>query len=466
MPKDLINYSPFLLALFFFQSCSHEDLIAPTTETVQLSFALETNTKADVPAGSMVLLTLTNSSGAAVLTDQALRIEAVDDHLISEAVELPADEYIVTEFLVVHDDAALYVTPKVSSEFAKEVTIPLSYAFHLMDDRIVTLQVVETRNQKAEKFGYGTFARKKAPQWKIMVFTRENGSVTPSDAWSFLIAPGISYGAQLRPGMNTLPFDGDPQQVYKLTVEKPGYVTYSTDFVYDDIRGKGNKPFKIILDRVANENTFTITPPKAEGEFTFRLGLRGTGSLNIDWGDGTVETIHFAPDPSSPIPDASYVEPAHQYGLPTSDEGYQVSVNGDLDQVFHLETISVYASEIDTRNLTGLQNLTLFGMPINGLLDLSANSQLKSLRLEATYAWEIRLPQSHGISQVYLSDLDGTLSESVVDTFIADIHRNAVANDLRDGMFTILRPVSLSDESTQRLDELAQEYAWSIDTGE
>ena len=464
--KRLIHLSPFLLAFFVLQSCSQEEPIAPTTQTVQFTFALDANHTAALPAGSEVVLTITTPSGSPVLIDHPVGIEAVDDGFITEPIKLAPSQYMLTQFMVVHGDAALYVTPKAASEFSKDVSTPLSYALSLDDDTIVPLQVVETRNETAEKFGYRTFTLKKSTQWKIMVFTREDGQLTASAAWSYLIATGIAYGAQLEPGMNTLPFNGDPQQTYRLVVQKAGYVTYSADFVYNDIRGNGNKPFKIILDRVPDENTFTITPPKAEGEFTFELGLKGSGSLNIDWGDGTIETINFAPDPSSPVADASYIQPSHQYGLPNSHEAFQVSVSGDLDQIFSLETISVYASDIDLRNLSGLKTVTLYGLPINGLLDLSSNSQLQSLTLEATYAWEIRLPESHEINDVRLSDLDGILSQAVVDMFIENIYNNAIAKNITSGTMTILLPVPLSTESAQKVQELVDNYGWQFEDSE
>lgn len=281
-----------------------------------------------------------------------------------------------------------------------------------------------------------------------------------SRAWTYLRAPGISYGSEVEAQMNTLPFQGDPTRTYTLIVEKAGYETYTTDFVYNDIAGNGNKPFKVVLDRVPNENTFTITPPLTPGgEYTFNLGLRGTGSLTIDWSDGNIQTINFAPDGSSSEPDASHITVSHQFGGEFISK--QISISGDLDKIFLFENESVYASDIDLRNLTALEDVTLYGFPINGLLDLSQNSQLESLRIEATYAWEIRLPESHKIADVYL-DEGGIMSQDVVDGFIENIYSNAIAQNILSGSITIRPPTALSTESQQRLQELAEEYDWEI----
>lgn len=455
--------SPLVLApLLLFQFCSQDESFAPASQKVQFTFALDENHTRALPAGSTVILTITTPSGDAVLADHEVAIDRVDNAFITKPIPLGTNQYVVSEFMVVHDEVALFVTPKAGSEFSKEVNTPLSYALPSRDGSVIPLQVVETRNAAAEKFGYKTLKVKNAAQWKIMVFTREDGMVESSPAWHYLITPGLAYGGQLAPGMNTLAFEGDPAHTYTLLVEKAGYVTYTTDFVYNDIKGNGNKPFKVILDRVPDENTFTISPPKAEGEFTFRLGLRGTGSLVIDWGDGTVETLNFAPDPSSPGADASYVTPSHEYGLSGSNDQSPVSISGDLDKIFAFESISVYANEIDPRNLSNLQTIYLYGLPINGLLDLSSNSKLQSLSLEATYAWEIRLPESHDINDVLLSDLDGVLSESVVDSVIDNIYRNAIANNITSGTMTILRPVELSAESAQKVQELVDDYDWAF----
>ena len=460
----LIRLSPVLLAAFLFQFCSQEDPIAPVSQTVQLTFALDANQITELPAGSTVMVTITTPSGGSVLSDHILAISRSDNGFETEPLELEPREYVITEFLVVHNDLALYVTPKAASEFAQNVVMPLSYAFSLPEDKEVTLGVVPTGSEKAEKFGYRSFRVKDSSQWKIMVFTRENGALQSTAAWVYLIRPGIGYGTQVQPGMNTLAFEGDAEQTYTLLVEKAGYVTYTTDFVYNDIRGNSNKPFKVILDRVPDEGAFTISPPNGQGEFTYRLGLRGSGSLTIDWGDGTVETLNFSPDGTGG--DESFLTPLHVYeSVSPAYDGWKITVTGDLENVFLLETISVYANDIDLRNLTGLQDITLYGLPINGLLDLSSNVQLESVRLEATYAWEIRLPASHAIHDVFLSDLDGVLSESVVDRFIDNIYKNAVANDITSGTMTILGPFALSGESAEKIRQLVDDYGWQFGDG-
>ena len=454
--------------MLIFQSCTQDDPIAPATRTVQFTFTLNENQVRELPAGSTAVVTITTPSGSPMLTEHPIGINAVDNGFITEPVELAAGRYIVSEFMIVHDDAALYVTPKAASEFSRGVTKPLLYEMSVQEDRVVPLEVVETKNEKAEKFGYQTLTVQKSRQWKIMVFTRENGVLTKSRAWHYLQTPGISYGGELQAQMNTLAFSGDPARTYKLIVEKAGYLTYTADFVYNEIKGKGNKPFKVILDRVQNENKFTITPPMSPGgDFTFELGLRGTGSLTIDWADGTIETIHFAPDPASPEANTSHITASHLYEASTIPPlGAQISVTGDLDQIFFLETISVYATDIDTRNLSDLETLILYGLPMNGLLDLSANSQLRSLTLEGTYAWEIRLPESHNISAVRVHDSGGNLSRAVVDMFIENIYNNAIAHDIRGGTFTIVWLFDLSPVSEERLQELAQDYGWEVDYGE
>lgn len=450
---------PFVFAALFLQSCSQQEPIAPATQTLQFSFALEGN-HSELPAGSIVVFSITTPSGSPVVTDHEVAVTAVDDGFITEPISLKTSQYLLTEFMIMHDGAAIYVSPKASSERAQDVNTPLSYALTLPNDKVVRLQVVETRDEKAEKFGYTSLARKASGQWKIMVFTREDGAMELSRAWTYLRAPGISYGSEVEAQMNTLPFQGDPTQTYTLIVEKAGYETYTTDFVYNDIAGNGNKPFKVVLDRVPNENTFTITPPLTPGgEYTFNLGLRGTGSLTIDWSDGNIQTINFAPDGSSSEPDASHITVSHQFGGEFISK--QISISGDLDKIFLFENESVYASHIDLRNLTALEDVTLYGFPINGLLDLSQNSQLESLRIEATYAWEIRLPESHKIADVYL-DEGGIMSQDVVDGFIENIYSNAIAQNILSGSITIRPPTALSTESQQRLQELAEEYDWEI----
>lgn len=447
----------FLLAAILFQFCSQEEFIAPGTQTVQFTFGLKGIPSADLPAGSSVVLSINKASGEAALTHHAVRIQSHENGFITEPIPLASNEYFVTEFMVVHDNVALYATPKTGSKFSGLVDMPLAYSVDLReDDAVLPLQVVSTRDAAAREFGYATLRVRQANQWKIMVFTREDRALEESAAWAYLTAPGISYNMQLHPGMNTLSFQGDPNRTYMLVVEKAGYETYKIPFVYNAIRGKGNKPFKVVLDRVQNDDAFIITPPKAEGEFTFGLGLRGNGSLTIDWGDGTIETVSFTPDPGS---DNSIATPQHVYAGPLPPDGNQISIKGDLDQIFLYESISVYASYVDPRNLKNLQSLQLFGVFINGLLDLSSNSKLQTLSFEATYAWEIRLPESHEISEVFLT---AELSQPVVDMLIENIYENAVEKNITSGRMTVVPPLELSPVSAQMVQDLVDNYGWEL----
>ena len=459
----MIGVNRFISIVFsalLLQFCSQQE-IAPVSQTVQFQFALDANQTTELPASSSVMLSITTQSGLPVLTNYEVDITAVDNGFITEPVSLGTSQYLVAEFMVMHDGSALYVTPKAASEFSKNVTTPLSYALSLPGEQVVRLEVVETKNEKAERFGYASLARKKSSLWKIMAFTREDGAIQMSRAWASLRAPGISYGSEIQAQINTLPFQGDPSQPYTLVVEKAGYQTYIGDFLYNDIPGNGNKPFRVVLDRMPNENTFTIRPPMSPGgSFTFDLGLHGSGTLVIDWADGTVETINFSPEPGS---DASFVTASHVYGGGSVPPlGERIIMRGDLDNIFLFENKSVYADDIDLRNLSGLKDLTLYGLPINGLLDLSENSLLESVVLEGTYAWEIRLPESHQINEVLIGDPGGTWSASVVDTFIDNIHKNAIAKNITSGTVTIQHLDALSTESSKKLQELVEDYDWEV----
>jgi hypothetical protein len=222
-----------------------DEPIAPATRSVQFTFAVNENHTTELALGITAVLSITTPSGSPVLTDHTVEINAVDNGFITEALELPTGQYMVSEFMVVHEDAAVYVTPKATSEFGKYVSTPLSHTLSLADDSVVQLEVVETGSEKAEKFGYKTLKVQKPAQWKIMVFTRENEQLTPSAAWHYLIAPGIAYGGQLSPEMNVIPFNGDPELTYNLVVEKAGYVTYSADYYTALFEAKEISPLRL-----------------------------------------------------------------------------------------------------------------------------------------------------------------------------------------------------------------------------
>ena len=140
----------FLFASILFQSCSHDEFIAPGTPTVQFAFDLEEFSSTDLPAGSSVVLSINKASGEAALTDHAVSIHSYEDGFITEPIPLASNRYFVTEFMVVHDGVALYVTPKRGSRFSDRVDTPLSRDIVMRDDAVLPLQVVAARNAGRE----------------------------------------------------------------------------------------------------------------------------------------------------------------------------------------------------------------------------------------------------------------------------------------------------------------------------
>jgi hypothetical protein len=76
-----------------------------------------------------------------------------------------------------------------------------------------------------------------------------------------------------------------------------------------------------------------------------------------------------------------------------------------------------------------------------------------------TYVWELRLPESHEISEVLLT---AELSDPIIDMLINNIHRNAIEKNISSGTVTILPPLEFSAESAAKVQELVDDYGWQL----
>lgn len=189
---------------------------------------------------------------------------------------------------------------------------------------------------------------------------------------------------------------------------------------------------------------------------TFEIEIGGkSGSITIDWGDGSVET--------SPL---AYSEPlSHTYA---GSGTYYITITGDLENI-----TSVYefyflgkSTEINFEHLTSLRSLTL---DFPAVLDLSQNAELTSLNLVATTEVEqLLLPSDHKIAFAILNGI-GRLKTSHVDYVVNSLYTNAVAHNIRDGFFSVneytetpLPEHRPSPAATAHLIVLRDNYGWEV----
>jgi hypothetical protein len=107
--------------------------------------------------GLYALISITNESNQAVLTDSRLALQ-FNSHWFSDSIILPNGNYKLAKFLVLKDTITRFATPLVNSTKASMVQRPLSISFDLPKSsvNIVPVEVLSIGNDQPEIFGYPT----------------------------------------------------------------------------------------------------------------------------------------------------------------------------------------------------------------------------------------------------------------------------------------------------------------------
>lgn len=260
----------------------------------------------------------------------------------------------------------------------------------------------------------------------------------------------------LQSGANQLSFESDPHAVYTVIVKSEGYVPAARQVTYADMVRSGEKNLNVMLESVSANRVFSIMPT---GDFAFLLAMKESGTLTVDWGDGTVETISFAATELDPH---TFRMMAHDYAT----NPYPIVITGDLDKIveYHNDYYTYFSilEEINTRHLPALRNLFFSDCTVKKL-DLSKNEQLRFLGIGNSID-HLKLPKEHYIHYAAVGNLMQATPNST-DALIDNIYENAVARGITDGYFNAVgMEPSPSDESLEKLTVLANVYRWNVST--
>jgi hypothetical protein len=182
-----------------------------------------------------------------------------------------------------------------------------------------------------------------------------------------------------------------------------------------------------------SSNAFTIGAMPMhdwDGEnpgYDYSFYMIGTGSITINWGDGTSTTHQFTD---------SWNYFLHGYSTP---DNRTITITGDLGNITYFE--SFYGTgafnAIDFKRLTNLKDVQIGLTESSRRLDFSHNSKLQSIFLAGMQDLDgLRLPKQHDIRSI---SLDGPFNFDTndVDRIIDNIHHNAFAKNLTGGYFTL-----------------------------
>ena len=463
--------APLILLLFLFvaallQSCT-EDGNPQQSERVEFQFSLSTATAdggrtgaLELPPNAELVVTLVDHSGAPVLTNHRIEILSLGGGYITSPIELKPGHYSITDFMIADGSEILYATPKKDSPLAPAVIRPLPYKFHVSRDKLtnVAMEVLDTKAYTPEDFGYVSFSIGIVNPLPIVVFSTDDGVTKLTEAKAFLYQGTKLVGEyNLKAKTNLISFKGDPEGSYRLIIRKPGYAQYIKHFIYHDlIEELANLPLEVLLGPAFTIETAVVSE--------FEVELVGSGGvIDVDWGDGNVESIDFASTPVAVL--------THAY---SGDDIYYISITGAVDQI--TEFYNYYdeggkATDIRFEQLSGLREVRYGLISGPAVIDLSHNAQLDFINIAGIEELEeLILPATHDIDFIIVSG-PNLFTTPVIDAIINSIYTNAVADNIHGGVFGL--QVNWADDESGlvgspsvaarlQLDELRTTYGWNV----
>lgn len=455
--KRLLNSGVLICLAFVLQLCTEEE--TPPLEKIQ--FTLEISTP-DLPGGrssslrdvQSALITLENSKAEMIMNKQVVKIYRYGDSHVTEALALYPGNYSIKEFMLVDgNQTVLYATPLKNSNLAHTVNRPLPIDFHVSknDVTFLNIQVTSTQTKKPEDFGYAAFGLKVALAFQLSAFVADSNKVDLTGAYMEIKkGDDLVYAKNLDPKVNQIIFEGDENETYVLTVEKPKYGTYSKEFTYTELQAElNNKPLNI-----------HFTPALILGadisyyDKVFSINIKSSSSLTVDWGDGSRDNAQGIL--------------SHEY---ENEGAYEITITGDLTKVTELSAAdyTAFITQIDLSRVINLTAISFSSMEVPSEIDLTHNTQLRLIDFnDLTTINLLKLPETH---EIHFIRLDGvTLDQNNIDAIIENIHFNSIWKPIYGGTFSLrLYPESSemvgppSEYSMSLLSELKNGFEWRIE---
>ncbi len=150
--------------IFTFYSCSDTPDDPNQNEKGLINFSFTEDVSDGRTAVDMVpssiFISVKDEQGNYKLNLEKLKVVSVGGGYISENVEFNQGNYTVEDFIVLNkEDSAIYITPKIESEFSILVDNPLPVPFKVSLDSTtsVEMDVIPVSGHTADEFGYANF---------------------------------------------------------------------------------------------------------------------------------------------------------------------------------------------------------------------------------------------------------------------------------------------------------------------
>lgn len=461
----------FAAQLFWLQSCSDQG-VQPQKQKVQFTFSNEATSDngramdTNLPENTRLRVSIETSAGTPVFSNHEINVMRAGGSYMTDPVELMPGIYVITDFMIVNENELLYATPKAGSPLSTHVTQAVPYTFTVSESSVanVNMQVIDSRVNAPEEFGYASFTANVVNLLSVSVF-KEQGEGTSLTTATAELRQGktLIKTFSLNASTNTISFAGDPDDEYTLMV-------YAADaakvmnFNFKELKeGLGTNPLKITLEPALVLTVLSHTEEGQEWEDYYELALEGAGgTVHINWGDGREDT--------GTLP---YVG-SNEY----TDGTYTAIVTGDLNQITDLWGFAyeTYMTAIDgLTNLTALKtyNPSWGAVPIH--VDLSNCENLETIFVEKYGApynpidlrTDFNLPAQHYINKFVfyapgLEEFRGKVTAEELEVMVTNIYNNTISRNINGGKFIVTPVDDPSPQTQEMLDLLQNYYGWTI----
>jgi hypothetical protein len=457
--------------IFFLQSCNDQG-VQPQKQKVQFTFtndATPDNGRAmdtDLPENTRLKISIETMAGTPVFSNHEIDVMKAGGSYMTDPVELMPGAYVITDFMIVSENELLYATPKAGSPLSAHVTQAVPYTFTVNENSVanVNMQVIDSRDNAPEDFGYASFTANVVNLLSVSVFKEQGGGTSLTTATAELRqGKTLIKTFSLEASTNMISFTGDPDNEYTLLVYTKDAAKVM-NFNFKELKeGLGTNPMKITLEPALIITILSHTQEGQEWEDYFELELDGAGgTIHINWGDGREDT--------GTLP---YIGP-NEY----TDGTYTAIVTGDLHQITDLWGFAyeTYINAIDgLTNLTALKtyNPSWGAVPIQ--VDLSNCENLETIFVEKHGApydpidlrTDFKLPTQHYINNFVfyapgLEEFREKITAEELEVMVTNIYNNTITRNINGGKF-IVTPVDDPSPQTQEMLNLLQDYyGWTI----
>jgi hypothetical protein len=462
MKSLLIKLGSLLLPVFFLFSCAEEEKIS-SKKNHTFSFIPGENKEGqfipvELPDAASLLISLAASSGEVILDQHQVALHKAGESYVSAPVELADGDYNIIDFMVVDDSLnVLYAIPRKGSLLSAKIaqSLPFNFMMGNSDGSDLRMEVLDARTKSSKSFGYNAFRQYKN-SFKLQVFIPNGEQMQITSAQAIVMKELDTL--QIYPllaKMNTLTFNGTPDETYTLVIVKDSYSRYARNFTVNDPGLKG-KPIKVILEPALS---VVAVPIQDQNYFGMQFDAWGYFEYKVDWGDGSSQmwTSGF-----TTILDHHYPQPGKYFITITGHALDSALLVGDLFGAGNIEHLGM-------RHLANLREFRMEWASGPKTIDLSHNLFLTEVRTNETVVEDLIIPNN---ASIWLMELMGNtkLKNESLNEIINDIHHQVVNSVPHTGDFLFyvyengnyIPITEPSPESWEKLRELKHNYGWVV----